>query len=104
MIRRTKISAVRASGMRRSFEDGAYNFFVPHATLIIQGRRLIGGGAYSSKYRSSWAELDQTLLLKIGYVILETVSISSFIFILIKTIMCFYRASCGTAQVSLEQC
>lgn len=32
---------------------------------------------------SSWAELDETLLFKIGYVILETVSISSFIFILI---------------------
>lgn len=32
---------------------------------------------------SSWAELDETLLLKIGYVILETVLISSFIFILI---------------------
>ena len=45
MITRAKISAVRASGVRRLFEGGAYtraaliNFFVPGAALI-RGRRL----------------------------------------------------------------
>ena len=44
MITRAKISAVRASGVRRLLP-----FFVPDAALI-QGRRLIEGGAYSNKY------------------------------------------------------
>ena len=45
MITRAKLSAVRASGVRRLFEGGAYsraaliNFFVPDAALI-RGRRL----------------------------------------------------------------
>ena len=55
MLTRAKISAVRASGVRRLFEDGAYsraaliNFVVPDAALI-RGQRLIEGVAYSSKY------------------------------------------------------
>ena len=44
MITRAKISAVRASGLRRLLPC-----FVPDAALI-QGRHLIEGGADSSKY------------------------------------------------------
>jgi len=49
MITRAKVSAVRTSGVRCLRRAPLIDFFVPDAALI-PGRRLIEGGAYSSKY------------------------------------------------------
>ena len=51
MITRAKISAVREHRGCGAYSRAAFiNFFVSSDAALIQGRRLIEGGAHSSKY------------------------------------------------------